>query len=183
MRNPKAFAVGLIVIILLLTGAVFLTRKILINQVKSQTIAKASPSPQLSSSPSSGGFSKITNTPTQKPTQQNQARVAKQPDTGIDDVKNVGIFLHLPTNIKIYSPVKVSGQANVYEGKIQIMVKDSEGLILGGGYATACMGLEDCPFETFISFNKPTTSTGTIEAWAQDEDQQSIVQTTDITFK
>lgn len=92
-----------------------------------------------------------------------------QPTAGFDtvEVKNVGIYVDVPiTNQKVFNPLRVSGRANVFEGNIQIRVKDANGTILGKGSATACLGTDACPFEVAINFTKPKTSTGTLELYS-----------------
>ena len=176
MTNPKALIVGIAVLILIVTGSIFASRKL--SQIKvSQTTAKASPSP------SPQGFSALSQA-TVKLEEQTLLSLKSQPETGAGDVKNIGVFLNLPlSGTTISSPVKVSGFANVYDGLVKIKVKDTSGNVLGGNSATACMGLDACPFETNVSFTKSTTLVGTIEAWGLDQNQLDLLQTIPITFK
>lgn len=111
---------------------------------------------------------------------------ASQPDTGIGDVKNIGIVLSLPArNSLIYSPVKVTGRANVYEGHVSIRIKDSSGKVLGSGFATACMDVDACPFEALIPFSNPQTSTGTVEAFSPSpaDGSEQFLQSATVNFK
>lgn len=92
-----------------------------------------------------------------------------QPESGSNtvEVKNIGIILTSPQNGDlISSPVTIKGRANVFEGHVAIRVKDATGKILGQGFATACMDIDACPFVASIPFTKPTTPTGTVEAFS-----------------
>jgi len=91
-----------------------------------------------------------------------------QPEAGSNtiDVKNIGIEVESPhASSAISSPLNVKGRANVFEGKVQINVKDANGKILGSNQATACMGYDACPFETVINFDKSTTEAGILEVY------------------
>lgn len=92
-----------------------------------------------------------------------------QPASGSDtvEVKNIGIRLEFPQEgDTITSPVKVTGAANVFEGHVAIRVKDATEKIIGQGSATACMDYDTCPFEASITFAKPASATGTVEAYS-----------------
>ena len=94
---------------------------------------------------------------------------SNQPAAGSDtvEIKNVGIYVDSPQkNQLVLSPQKVSGKANVFEGNVQIRILDANGNILAKGSATACLGTDACPFETTVTFKKPTTSTGSIELYS-----------------
>ena len=91
------------------------------------------------------------------------------PAAGFDTstVNNIGIVIVSPQQEdKITSPVKISGRANVFEGKVVIRIKNANNQILGQDEATACMDLDACPFKVLVDFNSPQTSTGTIEAFS-----------------
>ena len=91
-----------------------------------------------------------------------------QPEAGSNtiDVKNIGIEVESPqASSVISSTVYVKGRANVFEGKVQINVKDTNGKILGSNQATACMGYDACPFETVINFDQSTTEAGILEVY------------------
>ncbi len=68
----------------------------------------------------------------------------------------------------ISSPLTVSGRANVFEGHVNIRVKDSTGKVVGSGFGTACMGEKPCPFSAKITFTSPTASQGAVEAYTED---------------
>jgi len=91
-----------------------------------------------------------------------------QPNTGAGaEVKNIGISISQPKGSdKLTSPVKVIGSANVFEGHVVVRVKAANGKVLGQGTATACMDLDACPFTTTVSFEKATTTTGSVEAFS-----------------
>ena len=106
---------------------------------------------------------------------------AMQPASGSDtvEVKNVGIYADLPTqNQHVSSPVQVKGRANVFDGKVQIRVLDTNGNYLGQGSATACLGVDACPFEASIAFSTPTASYGTIELYSPNavDDSEDYLQ-------
>lgn len=122
---------------------------------------KPSPSPSPIVSPS--GF------PTLSPTPAFSPPPPGQPASGSDtvEVKNIGITLDSPQSGNlITSPVKVTGRANVFEGHVAIRVKDAYGNIVGLGFATACMDVDACPFETSIFFPSSKTQMGTVEAFS-----------------
>ncbi len=174
MTNPKAFVIGIAVLILIVTGSIFAASKL--SQIKvSQPTAKVSPSPQ--------GFSALSRD-VEKLEKQTVSELRSQPETGISEIKNVGIYLSLPlAGNTIASPVKASGFANVYDGLVKIRVKDVSGNVLGENSAIACMGTDACPFETTVTFTKPLASVGTIEAWGLDQNQLDLLQTIPISFK
>jgi len=91
-----------------------------------------------------------------------------QPESGSNtlQVKNIGIQVANPqASTKISSPLTVSGFANVFEGKVVILLKDSNGKVLGESQATACMGYDACAFETTINFQPSQTQAGSIEVY------------------
>lgn len=178
MTNPKALIVGIAVLILIVTGSIFASRKL--SQIKvSQPTAKVSPSP----SPSPQGFSALSRD-VEKLERETTLTLKSQPETGIGDVKNVGIYLSLPlAGNTIASPVNVSGFANVYDGLVKIRVKDESGNVLGENSTYACMGADACHFETTVTFIESPNLAGVIETWGLDQNQQSIAQTIPITFK
>lgn len=90
------------------------------------------------------------------------------PSEAVPEIKEIGIQLTDTKLEGITSPVTVQGKANVFEGHVNLRLKDANGKVLGTSFATACMGEVACPFEGEISFSTPTTKTGTIEAYTQD---------------
>lgn len=92
----------------------------------------------------------------------------QQPASGSDtiEIKNEGIKIFNPAaSSQIASPIIVSGIANVFEGKVQINIKDSGGKILGSAQATACMGYDACTFATTVNFESSTTQAGILEVY------------------
>ncbi|MCR4324308.1 MAG: Gmad2 immunoglobulin-like domain-containing protein [Candidatus Curtissbacteria bacterium] len=161
--NVRSFQVGLVVIAILILasiGVFQLFRSRVLNKPKSPT-----PTPLVVATPSpTGGFGNMVS-----PTPIAGTTPPSQPATGSDtqEVRNVGITVNLPLSKSVVSsPVKVSGQANVFEGNVQIRVKDAKGNILGLGSATACMDYDACPFEASVVFEPSTTSTGTVEVFS-----------------
>lgn len=110
-----------------------------------------------------------------------------QPAAGSDtvEVKNIGIIVKTPqSSTAISSPLKITGNANVLEGKVAIRIKDATGQILGQGAAAACLGYDACPFETEIAFNSPRSDTGSIEVYNPSFDgSQKYLQGIPVSFK
>lgn len=66
-----------------------------------------------------------------------------------------GIVIHIPQrNETISSPLRVHGQANVFEGHVEVEVQDSAGRVLGRGFGTGAMGAWH-PFTVTISYTSP----------------------------
>jgi hypothetical protein len=71
-------------------------------------------------------------------------------------------------NVLVQSPLVAKGEARgnwYFEAVFGIKVKDSNGQVIGSGFATAkdeWMTTDFVPFEATINFSKPTTETGTI---------------------
>lgn len=123
------------------------------------------PQVQISPSPNSSGF---INFPKATPQLLGANAPQTQPQTGTDTLQNVGITLNEPQSLTLVSsPAIVAGSANVFEGLVQINIKDENGKILGQGQATACMDVKPCLFKTTIPFENPTTPAGTIEVYSQ----------------
>lgn len=92
---------------------------------------------------------------------------AVQPEAGSStvEIKNAGIQIISPLDgIKINSPLKISGQANIL-GDIVLQIKDSNGNILGEGKTTACIGYDACPFTAIVDFEPATTQTGIVSVY------------------
>jgi len=70
-------------------------------------------------------------------------------------LKKMGITLVSPKlNSEVTNPILVQGYANVFEGNVQMRIKDASDNILGHDFATACMGDWPCYFEKEISFTQ-----------------------------
>ena len=157
LSNIKIAILLIIVFVLAISAGFYFYQK--------QIIQKGQILEQPSSSPTANFPSSASPTPQVQGT---KTAPNSQPETGTNtqDVKNIGISVTSPqTSTIISSPVLVVGRANVFEGKVIILVKDSNGNLLGQGNATACMGYDACPFEATVYFNQPSTSTGTIEVY------------------
>ena len=84
----------------------------------------------------------------------------------VEGVGLTGVEIIAPVpNDYIISPVTIAGRANVFEGHVNLRVKDADGNELGEGFGTGCMGENPCPFEAEISFTNPTTGTGFVESY------------------
>lgn len=91
-----------------------------------------------------------------------------QPEAGSDtlSVNNIGIRVESPqASSVISSPLKVSGQANVFEGKVVIKIIDSFGKVLGQGETVACMGYDACPYSATINFNSTQSKAGILQVY------------------
>lgn len=122
---------------------------------KSQKVSQPSvsqPAPAISPEGGLGGVGEVSETPLETPME-------------LPEIKEAGIQLTDKKLDNITSPVTVKGKANVFEGHVNLRVKDANDKVLGKSFATACMGETACPFEGKVSFSKPTTPTGTIEAY------------------
>lgn len=176
MAKNLRFIIPIIIVFVLIVLGLYQLYK---NRVNKETEeAKTSPSPSLIA-----GF-EVSPPPIASPNVLGTNVPAMQPQSGSDtvEVKNVGIYVYLPSqNQQISSPVKVTGRANVFDGNVQIRIKDANGNLLGQGSATACLGTDACPFEASITFSKTTTSSGTAELYSPNtvngsEDYLQIIQ-------
>jgi len=66
----------------------------------------------------------------------------------------------------IKNPVKVSGQASVFEAALQIRIKDASGLTLAREKVMTADGQKMSPFSATIKYKKPTRPKGTIEFYS-----------------
>lgn len=111
-----------------------------------------------------------------------------QPATGQEnglEITNIGIRIISPQpNVKITSPVKVTGMANVTSQRVVIQIKDANGDILGQGHATACLDLDACAFQASILFSNSQTTTGQIEAYSPStiDNSATYLQSIPVTF-
>lgn len=123
----------------------------------------------------------------QSPSPRIGASVNSQPASGISDsqVKKIGITILEPRdNSLISTPVIVRGYANVFEGLVQLRLKDANGNVLGTNTAMGCMGEEACPFEVPLIFSKSQTASGTLESFTYSPKDGSVENliTVPITF-
>jgi len=91
-----------------------------------------------------------------------------QPEAGADtlSVNGIGIQVESPqASSVISSPLTVTGNANVFDGKVVIKIIDSDGKVLGKGEAVACMGYNACHFDATISFNSTQSEAGIIQVY------------------
>lgn len=66
-----------------------------------------------------------------------------------------GIVIHSPRpGEEVASPVRVHGQANVFEGHVVVQLKSEEGKTLAEGFGTAAMGTF-LPFTVELAFDPP----------------------------
>ncbi len=177
MTNVRSFIVGLIALILLFAGGIYVYQKSIKPTILERN-AKATPTPVVKS--------KADATPTASPPTQTSQKtnLSFAPSTG-EDPQNVGITLNFDlTKSKITSPTVLSGSANVPDSIVYLQVKDANGNILGSTKVTACMAQDACPFETSVIFASPQTATGTIEAFARPsfQDPKPYLATVGISF-
>lgn len=172
MSSLKIIIPILIVFILIGAGAYSIYRAQTAIEI-TDTTQNSFPSPSPSSSPNVQGAK---NPP------------ANQPATGPEDelgIKNIGIQLTSPEpQTKINSPVQVTGTANVTSQTVHIAILDSNGSILGQGQATACVGLDACPFKASIKFNSPQTQTGSVEVYSPStlDSSKTFLQSIPVSF-
>lgn len=162
MDRTKIVIAGVLtlLIISLITFGVY---RLIQNNVRKLPVAVQSPN----ANPS--GFRAIIATPTPKTKTSPNSIAGSQPQTGSDtaEIKNIGISIeNVFSGQTISSPLTVNGKANVFEGHVVLQIKDANGKVLGQSTATACMGLDACPFQSTITFSKPSTSYGTLETYS-----------------
>lgn len=126
-------------------------------------------------------------TPSATPKVQGATPPPNQPSTGSDEleIKNAGIQITNPTNGQlIASPIKITGTANVTSQIVIIRIKDPNGTTLGQGQATACVGLDACPFEALITFSAPSGKSGQVEVYSPStiDNSPTYLQTIPVTF-
>lgn len=157
LNNLKIVILLIIVFVLAVSAGFYFYQKRIIKNVPLTELATPSPAanfPASSASPSTFGSQSVPNS---------------QPQTGSDtqEIKNIGIEVNNPKQATIItSPLLVSGKANVFEGKVTILVKDADGNVLGQGNAIACMGYDACPFEAKVYFEKSSSAIGTVEVYS-----------------
>lgn len=186
-RNASLY-VGVAVIIIV-SLAIFGLVRLFQNRVGANTATKPSPSPKASapattkdgSSPQPqsqfGSPSPIPGTNAAANT------VQTQPESGSDTqtVKRSGIWIIRPQQSQsVTSPQSVTGMANVL-GDLQVVIRDSNGNVLGTSWAKACVGIDACPFGVNVTFQKPQTSIGSIEV-SSPQDSKNFTQTISVNF-
>lgn len=157
--NQTKIVIAAVITLLLISVSALVVYWLIQNNLQKLPVAVQSPSPKAS------GFKAITTTPTPTP----KSIVSNQPQTGSDtaEIKNIGVTIeNVFSGETITSPITVKGKANVFEGQVILEIKDYNGNVLGKSTATACMGLDACPFEATIKFSKSSTPYGTLEAYA-----------------
>lgn len=103
-------------------------------------------------------FGATPTTPTTTPTTTSQS-------SGIT-INKIGVTL-LEKEIDAYSsPLKVYGMANVFEGTVNLRIKDSTGKVIGEGIGTGCVGDDPCPFVAEVKYSPHEKGTvGKLEAF------------------
>jgi len=76
----------------------------------------------------------------------------------------------------ITSPVKIAGEAQVFEANVRLRVKDASGKVLGDGFTTATQGAPEWgDFSEDFSFKSPSkTQVGTVEVFEESAADGSI---------
>lgn len=95
-------------------------------------------------------------------------------------IKKMGVTLVSPSeDTEITDSVLVQGYANVFEGTVNLRLKDANGQILTSGLAMGCMGFYPCYFEKELKFSQPETDTeASLEAYtisAKDGSEQDLI--------
>ncbi len=77
---------------------------------------------------------------------------------------------------KIQSPVRIAGEAQVFEANVRLRVKDASGKVLGDGFTTASVGAPEWgDFSEDFSFTEPKeTQVGTVEVFEESAKDGSI---------
>lgn len=68
---------------------------------------------------------------------------------------------------KITNPVKIIGNALAFEGVVSVRIKDADGNVLASTTIQSESGVELSYFSKDVSYNKPSTKTGTIELFTE----------------
>lgn len=96
-------------------------------------------------------------------------------------IKKIGITILEPNdNSLATSPMIIRGYANVFEGRVELKLKDANGNTLGLNTAMGCMGEEACPFEVPLIFTKPESKSGTLEAFSNSPRDGSVENLTTV---
>jgi type II secretory pathway pseudopilin PulG len=76
----------------------------------------------------------------------------------------------------ISSPVKIAGEAQVFEANVRLRVKDATGKVLGNGFTTATQGAPEFgDFSAEFSFKQPAeTQVGTVEVFEESAKDGSV---------
>ncbi|RJQ27019.1 MAG: spore gernimation protein [Peptococcaceae bacterium] len=76
---------------------------------------------------------------------------------------------------KINDPVEIKGSAMVFEGTVNVRLKDEEGKVLATGFATASEGMGRGDFELNLPFAVPPAGKGSLEVfWASPKDGSEL---------
>ena len=71
-----------------------------------------------------------------------------------------GIVLHFPrSGATVTSPLRVHGQANVFEGNVVVELRDSRNRVLATGNGTGAMGMFG-PFTVQLTYTRPSEGSG-----------------------
>ena len=176
MTKSAKLAVPIIIAFLLIVFGIYQ-----LYQKRLKEEATSSPSPSIVGFPTPSIFSP-------SPIVLGSNAPSTQPASGSDtvEIKDVGIFIDSPKESQqVTSPLKISGRANVFDGNVQIRIKDSTGNIKGKGSARACLGLNACPFETYVTFQKPSTFSGIVELYSPNavDGSEDYLQTINVIFQ
>ena len=98
---------------------------------------------------------------------------------------SLSILVYAPwTDDKITNPVTVSGEAIAFEAVLNVRIKDADNHVLLNTTIQTKSGQEMSPFSNSLSYDKPTTKTGTVEVFTispRDGSEQDTV-TIPVTF-
>ncbi|OGD84559.1 hypothetical protein A2165_02525 [Candidatus Curtissbacteria bacterium RBG_13_40_7] len=107
-----------------------------------------------------------------------------QPESGTDTLDTVStplIIIEPYDQTEISSPVKISGFLNVTDSRTTLNIKDVNGKILGTSSVEGCQEQNGCFFETEITFEKPQTPIGSVEAL--NSSTKASLETISVKFK
>ena len=164
MRNN--LIVALVIIIIVAVGSAGIYWAWQKQKILTQVTPSPTPSP-ISNFPSTLGESR-TNGPVPD----------VQPQAGTDTASvSLGVEITSPNdNMRISSPLKIKGLANVPEESVVVEVKDANGNVLGASQASACFDSQPCLFEASIVFDRPADDFGTIEVYSPTNSYSDSVQ-------
>ena len=164
MRNN--LIVALVIIIIVAVGSAGIYWAWQKQKILTQVTPSPTPSP-ISNFPSTLGESR-TNGPVPD----------VQPQAGTDTASvSLGVEITAPYDkSQVSSPVKIKGLANVPEESVIVEIKDANGKVLGGSYASVCFDSHPCPFEASVVFESSVGDFGTLEVHSPESGYFDSVQ-------
>lgn len=121
----------------------------------------------------------------------NQVENVKQKIAGLKKETNENrviskqkIFIDVPKEDEVIgNPVVINGQAEVFEARFNIRIKDANGKILGEAMAMTQEGQTMSPYTVNLSYATSTTEFGLIEAFDYSQKDGSVQDLTSVKIK